>query len=556
MSNNPLSVAPLFFAVLLCACVYREPSALSFTDRTVLAMSKQAQSGEVPLEREGRFRWALSSPAALPPNSSLVLSYALPASFSSDVEVVFEIEKKASFVLPLDVSFLAPGARAVRYAVPADFRAIGEFGVYTKGGAPVGTSIIVSGLSIEPRGFGFALREDGVLVTPYVEAGFGRPAFAGESPSRSVIINPPKTAWVDSAEPAEFALKLEGIGPGAFFQTDVRRRAFIAGRAAAASLSVPGALLGESPFPIAADGGYSAVLVSTAPAPAFPREAVTVDPSFILDLPQKSWRDARYEVFRWDVFPSILIFDTAGYDVQDRMLKRIAFFAEKKGYRGKIATDAELEDKHGWNAHDYRAETLSDFFNAVRKTNIGLNTEERELREILIASGIIAEKSDGYEPGTGAIVSISRESSPELRVRFLVHECYHGIFFLDEDFRKFAEERYDSFNKTARAFIRSYFDYLAYDIGDRYLMINEFMAYILQQHPDLAADYFGKYAAGKLEESDWRKSVLPEKNEETGTWPLLEKAFAAEAEAFSAYVFSRWGCYGGRIARIRREKDK
>jgi len=69
--------------------------------------------------------------------------------------------------------------------------------------------------------------------------------------------------------------------------------------------------------------GITISLFSLAPIPA--------DPGKILSYPQASWRDKRYEVFRWDVFPQILIFDTANYDVQDQLFKRLAFFVEKAG---------------------------------------------------------------------------------------------------------------------------------------------------------------------------------------------------------------------------------
>jgi hypothetical protein len=82
-------------------------------------------------------------------------------------------------------------------------------------------------------------------------------------------------------------------------------------------------------------------------------------------------------------------------------------------------------------------------------------------------------------------------------------------------------------------------------------MVNELMAYCLQQSPSLAAEYFGKTLAGRLEGS-WRRQSLPPKNEAAGTWPELERDFAREAAAFSAYVDQRWGLLGGRVHRITR----
>ena len=160
----------------------------------------------------------------------------------------------------------------------------------------------------------------------------------------------------------------------------------------------------------------------------------------ILSYRREAWRDARYEVFRWERFPSLLIFDTADYAVQERLFKRLAFFVEKAGFRGHLATDADIAALHGWNAHDYRAEDLAAFFEAARKTKFPLNAEETELRRILLASGLIrkAASAEGFiTSGEGAIISISRESVDYLRTLFITHEGFHGIFFQDKEFRLF-----------------------------------------------------------------------------------------------------------------------
>jgi hypothetical protein len=282
----------------------------------------------------------------------------------------------------------------------------------------------------------------------------------------------------------------------------------------------------------------------------FPTVPVPADPGIILSYPQELWRDPRYEVFRWDAFPSILIFDTADYEVQNHLFKRLAFFVEKSGFRGRLVSDAEIAGLHGWNAHDYRGEDLAAFFELARETGFPLLPEERELKEILLVEGIILQQGEGrISPGQGAVISVSRESPDYLRSQFMVHEGFHGLFFIDEDFRAFSRRRWENLSPLAKGFIRSYFDYQHYDIGDAYLMINEFMAHCLQQSASLASRYFGENLAARLETS-WRREVLPEKDEGTGTWPEIASAFRAEAEAFSAYVNRRWGFAAGRIRRV------
>jgi hypothetical protein len=278
-----------------------------------------------------------------------------------------------------------------------------------------------------------------------------------------------------------------------------------------------------------------------------------VDPGFILDYPQTAWRDRRYEVFRWEGFPRILIFDTADYAVQDRLFKRLAFFTEKIGFRGRLAPDEEIAELHGWNAHDYKAEDLARFFDLAEQSNFPLSAEERELERILLDTGIIRTTGTGparLSPGDGAVLSISRESAEYLRFRFMVHEGFHGIYFIDEDFQAFTASRWAGLAPVPKRFIISYFEYLNYDSSNTYLMMNEFMAYCLQQGVSQAPSYFGEYLAGQIADHAWRHTVLPQKDEASGSWPEIAGAFRAEAAAFSAYVNRRWGLAAGRVRQV------
>jgi len=291
----------------------------------------------------------------------------------------------------------------------------------------------------------------------------------------------------------------------------------------------------------------------------FSLEPIPADPWAVLSSRVESWRDRRYEVFRWDSFPGILIFDTASYDVQDRLFKRLAFFVEKEGFRGRLAADAEIADLHGWNAHDYRAEDLAAFFEAARKSRFPLLGEERELESILLGAGILQKNSaSAILPGRGAIISISRESDKTdrgLRPRFMAHEGFHGLYFIDEDFRNFSRRRWEAFPAPAKKFLLSFFDFQAYDTKDTALVINEFMAHVLQLPVSQAAWYFGDFQPSRMiTASPWRRSTLPEKEEVRDGrpfWPDLAEAFTAEAEAFSRYVNQRWGLAAGRVWRVR-----
>ena len=288
----------------------------------------------------------------------------------------------------------------------------------------------------------------------------------------------------------------------------------------------------------------------------FSLEPILADPANVLSYSQDNWRDRRYEVFKWESFPAILIFDTASYAVQDRLFKRLAFFVEKAGFRGRLASDSEIAALHGWNAHDYRAEDLAAFFEAARKSNFPLLTEEKELESLLLNAGILRRNAASeIIPGRGAVISISRESDrvdKSLRPRFMTHEGYHGIFFLDSDFRSFSLQRWENFPAVAKKFLLAFFDFQAYDTKDQYLVVNEFMAHMLQLPVSQVSWYFGEYQPNRMiTASPWRRSSLPEREVVTADgrryWPEIASLFTAEAEAFSRYVNQRWGFAAGKV---------
>ena len=135
----------------------------------------------------------------------------------------------------------------------------------------------------------------------------------------------------------------------------------------------------------------------------------------------------------------------------------------------------------------------------------------------------------------------------------MIHEGFHGIFFIDEDFQNFSRGRWENLDRQTRRVITSFFDFQRYDLGDSYLIINEFMAYLLQQPVYQAGKYFGDNIARILDEHEWRNTVLPPAEiaaDGSRSWPNLAGTFAREAEAFSNYVNQRWGFAAGRIRRL------
>jgi hypothetical protein len=232
--------------------------------------------------------------------------------------------------------------------------------------------------------------------------------------------------------------------------------------------------------------------------PAIPSASLAAIEEGSGDLPG----NAAFAIYRWDRFPSVLIFDMADFTEQDRMFSRLAFFIEKRGYRGRLLSDALLAGKHGWNAHDYGPDGLASFFNAAASARFPLDAEELVLRGIVLREGIIARALEGaaFVPGAGAVLSISRASDHQERILLLAHESCHGVYFCSAEYRALCERLWKEAPATERLFMTSLLGALGYDAASHGLVVNEFQAYLLQQPRSMAAAYFervGKLVADK-----------------------------------------------------------
>ena len=272
---------------------------------------------------------------------------------------------------------------------------------------------------------------------------------------------------------------------------------------------------------------------------------ITADPGLITAWPQKRWRNKNFEFFSWEQFPSVLIFDFADYNVQNAFLKRLAFFVEKKGFIGTLLTDAQMASSHGFNAHDYRAESLAAFFDKAEKEHFALNESELLLRDILFANDVILRSSSSITAGRGAVVSISRESPRFLRERLLVHEGLHGVYFTEESFRREVDEVFYATDPVSLRFLKRYFEVnpsLNYNTDDSYLFKNEFMAYTLQQSVGEVKNYYIDRLARIINSAEPELCAYIRDTEAA--------AFTQAAEKMSAFLAENWGINGGRISLI------
>ena len=227
-----------------------------------------------------------------------------------------------------------------------------------------------------------------------------------------------------------------------------------------------------------------------------PQADLPADAGTLLVWPSEAWRSPRREWFSWSG-TAVLVLVTADYRIQDDYLKRLAFYVEKSGYRGRLVSDAELGPLHGWNAHDYAAPDLARFFTQAAQENFVLNAEEMELRDRLVAAGVLRVAGDGWEPGVGALVGISQGSPPALKAVLFTHEAFHGLYYTSPEFREGVAQTWSSLSEGAKSAFRSFLALSQYDSLDEPLMVNEFQAYVLQRPETDWAPFFRDRVLGR-----------------------------------------------------------
>jgi hypothetical protein len=224
---------------------------------------------------------------------------------------------------------------------------------------------------------------------------------------------------------------------------------------------------------------------------------VTADIGTMLNYKQSAWRHSDWEIFSWNLFPDILVIDYRDYALQAASLKRLSFFVEKEGFSRKLIENDLLSGFHGWNAHDYRSKDLAAFFSKAEKDDFYLNPEEYDLLSILLSNKIIVKSERGYTSVSGGLLSYSIESSQRLRRLFITHEGYHGIYFSDLEFVTEVQAIWKSLEEPEKEFWYNFLGWKRYDINNPYLVVNEFMAYLMQQSIENVESYYKEYIIPK-----------------------------------------------------------
>lgn len=443
-------------------------------------------------------------------------------------------DPRCSFVLPL------PEGRAlarVELSLEGGPRGKPSPGGGGSSGGAAGPALLeVKSIRQAPLFRGYESRPEGPRLSP------GFSLYASGSELKAVLERPFEGQGGGAAlvldygrAPAGASLRIEAVDAAGAVYPFVARL-----RSGGAILRLPASLFPAVPARIGLTGPAGLALRSSYVSALPPEELELADLGLVLLLPPRE-AGADYDLYRWDLLPDVLVFDFRDYAVQDRYLKRLAFFVEKQGFKGRLAADEEIEGLHGWNAHDYRPEDLAAFFQAARERSFPLSREERELAGLLAARGLVVERGGKFEAGKGALISIARESVDYLRRMFLTHESTHALFFADEEYRRFATESWASLSREEKWFWKLYFGWMNYDTANDYLMANEFQAYLVQQPVQKAEEYFTKVLPPRLLEKHPELAPRIE-----AYMAEFGPSFAVRAASVESFLSAKYGILAGR----------
>ena len=368
-------------------------------------------------------------------------------------------------------------------------------------------------------------------------------------PGRALVV---RSTFTPSAAGATGELVLVvagGIGAGAGEQRATVEVALAAGER---SVHLHEAVLGFVPVDVQAlshAGGTVRFLeVSRTAAGAAPLPA---DLETILAYPRSAWRGADSEVFRWNAFPEVLIFDTASYLIQDELFRRLAYYVEKAGFRGTVWSDADLGERYGYHAHDYTAADLARFFTDAGRTGVQLNARELWLRDFLVRERVIRTAAGqgeeaGWEAGAGAgaLLSISQESPPAQRALLLRHEAAHGVYFVRAGYRDEIAMLWQEIGEPARHAWRTYLASLTYDASWEELMRNEFQAYLAHNRERNLGYYFGEVVPARI------RGRLPAGQEAAAWFETGAEAIRSQYQGVDRALRAAGGMHAGRLATV------
>ena len=259
--------------------------------------------------------------------------------------------------------------------------------------------------------------------------------------------------------------------------------------------------------------------------------AVPADLGTILRLDRTHWRRDDFELYQWSGVPAatapLLIFDTVDYATQSRLFRRLAFFVEKRGFRGRLLGDEDLAGRRGYNAHDYAAPDLARFFSLAQEQGVALNAAEHLLRDVAVSHGIVQpDPAGGWRAGAGAVLSISQASYAGLRDLLLRHEALHGLYFTHGAYRETVWAAWQQLSAAEQRFWTLLLASVNYDVEYPDLVVNEFQSYLLQQDAHRLAGFLARWNGRLRSRHPEHADSFAAVTGATGRWRELHRRLA------------------------------
>ena len=220
---------------------------------------------------------------------------------------------------------------------------------------------------------------------------------------------------------------------------------------------------------------------------------------------------ARLRWSRFEPNPAILVIEYPGLREQGLAMNRLAAMFEKRAaHRDRVLTEAQLDElmrRSGdtvasfYQGHDYPAAKVARFFSLAETQQLPLNTQETQLRALLMEAGFMKRGASGAFQAMGeqAAISFTGVQPDDLatapdetidslrREAVLRHELSHGEFFTNANYRAHSLKFWRSqLREPERRMFSAYLASLDYNAGDEELMANETQA-LLMHTPDRRA---------------------------------------------------------------------
>lgn len=207
--------------------------------------------------------------------------------------------------------------------------------------------------------------------------------------------------------------------------------------------------------------------------------------------------------------PGIYVFDFPNLTQQGRSFNRITQLSEQQISEPypRVLTNAELtrhiEASRRTLAdfafgHDIMVSELTQFFNLAERDKIELNPEEIEIRDFLVAQGLLRFWRGIYQGLKPNVVLLSipqvqekRATEPRVsegaRYAILLHEMSHGEFYANAYYATYCRRFWnDSLNDSQRDAFKKFLSSYNYATTADELLINEMQAYLMFT-PDAAS---------------------------------------------------------------------